>query len=140
MNTVVLPDGYRPSEKEGYMSPMQLEYFRQKLLREKEEMEHEVETTLDVLATTTNDMSAGGDDADLANDETEKYIELKTRDRARKHIMTIDAALNRIANGTYGYSDISGDPIGLARLDARPVVRMTIEEQEEHEAQEKLYG
>ncbi|MDR3126654.1 MAG: TraR/DksA C4-type zinc finger protein [Rickettsiales bacterium] len=123
------------------MNPKQLEYFRQKLLAWKEEIERESEETLRDLAEQNSDIyGSSGDDADLANDEAGKQVDLRTRDRARKVLVQIDAALQRIQDGTYGYSEISGEPIGLARLEARPIVKRTIEEQEEHEAREKLYS
>jgi DnaK suppressor protein len=123
------------------MNPRQLEYFRQKLLAWREEIERESEETLrDLVEQTSDTYGSSGDDADLANDEAGKQVDLHTRDRARKVLVQIDAALQRIQDGTYGYSEISGEPIGLARLEARPIVRRTIEEQEEHEAREKLYS
>jgi DnaK suppressor protein len=135
------PAGYKPAKGEEYMGPKQLEYFRQKLLAWRDEIERESEETLKDLAEQTSDTyGSTGDDADLANDEAEKQVDLHTRDRARKVLIQIDSALQRIHDGTYGYSEISGEPIGLARLEARPIVRRTIEEQEEHEARERLYS
>ena len=130
MPNVILPPDYRPSEKEEYMNPMQLEYFRQKLSREREDLLSKSQETLDSL-------KEGGLNApdlnDRASNETEKALELRTRDRMRKLIKKIEQALARIDNGTYGYCEETGEPIGLARLEARPVTTLSIEAQERHE-------
>jgi DnaK suppressor protein len=138
---VALPKGYKPSEKEEYMNPLQLEYFHQKLLAWRRELVADSRDTLKSLVEETADTyGAAGDEVDRANDEALKQLELRTRDRERKLIKKIDEALERIANGEYGYSEISGEPIGLKRLEAKPTAGMTMEEQKEHEAREKLYG
>ena len=136
MPNVILPPDYRPSEKEEYMNPMQLEYFRQKLSREREDLLSKSQETLDSL-------KEGGLNApdlnDRASNETEKALELRTRDRMRKRIKKIEQALARIDNGTYGYCEETGEPIGLARLEARPVTTLSIEAQERHERLEKTH-
>ena len=138
---IELPPWYVPSEDEEYMNPMQLEYFRQKLLNWKEELLHGSEETLKILTEETSDTySAAGDEVDRANDEALKQLELRARDRERKLISKIDAALKRIDDGTFGYCEITDEPIGLKRLEARPVATMSVEAQEEHETKEKLYN
>lgn len=138
---IELPPGYVPSEDEEYMNPMQLEYFRQKLLNWKEELLHGSEETLKILTEETSDTySVAGDEVDRANDEALKQLELRARDRERKLISKIDAALKRIDDGTFGYCEITDEPIGLKRLEARPVATMSVEAQEEHETKEKLYN
>ncbi|MDR1477140.1 MAG: RNA polymerase-binding protein DksA [Rickettsiales bacterium] len=137
---VVLPKGYRLSEKDEYMNPLQLEYFRLKLLKWRKELVDDSRDTLRSLVEETADTyGTSGDDVDRANDEALKQLELRTRDRERKLIKKIDEALERIDVGDYGYSEISGEPIGLKRLEAKPTAEMTMEEQKEHEAREKLY-
>jgi DnaK suppressor protein len=123
------------------MNPMQLEYFRQKLLNWKDELLQESQETLKILTEETSDTySAAGDEVDRANDEALKQLELRARDRERKLIQKIDAALKRIEDGSYGYCEITDEPIGLKRLEARPVATMSVEAQEEHENKEKLYN
>lgn len=140
-NRIILPEGYKPSEDEEYMNPMQLEYFRQKLLKWKEELLAGSESTLKSLNEETNDTySSAGDEVDRANDEALKQLELRARDRERKLISKIDSALKRIEDGTFGYCEITDEPIGLKRLEARPVATMSVEAQEEHETKEKLYN
>ncbi|MDD7314009.1 MAG: RNA polymerase-binding protein DksA [bacterium] len=135
-NTVILPPDYKPSEKEEYMNDMQLEYFRQKLLDWKKSLIGQSMDTLDEL-------KQGGlnqpDQIDRASLESDKALELRTRDRARKLISKIDEALKRIEDGTYGYCEETGDPIGLERLEVRPVATLSIEAQERHERMEKTY-
>lgn len=135
-NTVILPPDYKPSEKEEYMNEMQLEYFRQKLLDWKKSLIGQSMDTLD-------DLKQGGlnqpDQIDRASLESDKALELRTRDRARKLISKIDEALKRIEDGTYGYCEETGDPIGLERLEVRPVATLSIEAQERHERMEKTY-
>jgi DnaK suppressor protein len=136
-----LPKGYKPSEKEEYMNPAQLEYFRRKLLSWRGELVEDSKDTLKaIVEETANTYGSAGDEVDRANDEALKQLELRTRDRERKLIRKIDEALDRIASGDYGYSEISGEPIGLKRLEAKPTAEMTMEEQKEHEAREKLYS
>lgn len=133
---VSLPPDYRPSDAEEFMGPQQQAYFRQKLLRWRQDLHREAEGTLASL-------SAGGiNEADLtdrASVETDRALELRTRDRARKLISKIDQALERLSNGTYGYCEESGEPIGLRRLEARPIATLTIEAQERHERMERVH-
>ena len=132
----LLPPDYRPSEDEPFMSELQLEYFRQKLLRWRGDLLKEANGTLASL-------SEGGihesDITDRASVETDRALELRTRDRARKLISKIDQALIRIESGTYGYCEESGEPIGLRRLEARPIATLSIEAQERHERMERVH-
>lgn len=131
-----LPHDYKPSETEEYMNPMQLEYFRQKLVAWRKELLSQAEDTLE-------DLRQGGlnqpDELDRASLETDKRLDLRTKDRARKLINKIDEALKRIEDGTYGYCEETGEPIGINRLEARPVATLSIEAQEKHERLEKTY-
>ena len=133
---VTLPPDYRPSDTEEFMNPVQLEYFRQKLLRWRQDLLREARETLASL-------SVGGiteaDLTDRASVETDRALELRTRDRARKLIAKIDQALERIENGTYGYCEETGEPISLKRLEARPIATLSIEAQERHERRERVY-
>ena len=133
---VTLPPDYRPSDAEEFMNPQQQAYFRQKLLRWRQDLLREAEDTLASL-------SAGGiNEADLtdrASVETDRALELRTRDRARKLISKIDQALERLDNGTYGYCEEAGEPIGLRRLEARPIATLTVEVQERHERMERIH-
>ena len=141
LNGIELPPNYKPSEDEEYMNPMQLEYFKRKLLKWKEELLQGSEETLKSLTEETGDTySSSGDEVDRANDEALKQLELRARDRERKLITKIDAALKRIEDGTFGYCEITDEPIGIKRLEARPVATMSVEAQEEHETKEKLYN
>ena len=137
MPNVILPPDYKPSEDEKYMNPMHLEYFRQKLINWREELLKESGVTLEEL-------KEGGLNApdmnDRASNETEKALELRTRDRMRKLIKKINQALGRIEDKTYGFCEETGEPIGLARLEARPVTTLTIEAQERHERLEKTHA
>ena len=128
-------DGYRPSPDEPFMNPRQLEYFREKLLAWKSSILREAE---DTLAHLQNESLREPDINDRASIETDVSIELRTRDRQRKLTAKIDAALRRIDQGEYGYCEVTGDPISLARLEARPIATMTVEAQERHERQEKI--
>ena len=128
-------DEYRPSADEPFMNPRQLDYFRRKLLRWKDDILREAQDTLQQLQT---DSLREPDVTDRASSETDWSIELRTRDRQRKLIAKIDAALRRIDEGEYGYCEVSGEPISLARLEARPIATMTVEAQERHERQEKV--
>lgn len=130
-----LPEGYRPSPDEEFMNPRQLEYFRRRLLDWKRQILSEAEGTLAVLQ---NEPLREPDMNDRASSETDWSIELRTRDRQRKLIAKIDAALRRIEEGEYGYCEVTGEPISLGRLDARPIATMTLEAQERHERQEKI--
>jgi DnaK suppressor protein len=133
---VSLPPDYRPMDGEEFMNPIQAEYFRQKLLHWRVELLREANGTLASL-------SEGGireaDITDRASVETDRALELRTRDRARKLISKIDQALGRIENGTYGYCEESGEPIGIRRLEARPIATMSIEAQERHERMERVH-
>jgi DnaK suppressor protein len=133
---VTLPPEYRPSSDEEFMNPMQLEYFRQKLLRWRGELLREAGETLHSLG---EGGIAEADLTDRASVETDRALELRTRDRARKLISKIDQALERIENGTYGYCEESGEPIGLRRLEARPIATLSIEAQERHERMERIH-
>ncbi|KQT57415.1 MULTISPECIES: RNA polymerase-binding protein DksA [unclassified Aureimonas] len=124
------------SEDGTFMNERQREYFRKKLLAWKSEILRESRETLDALA---NDNSNLADLADRASSETDRAIELRARDRQRKLISKIDAALERIEEGTYGYCEETGEPISLKRLDARPIATMSLEAQERHERREKVY-
>ncbi len=132
---VTLPPDYRPTDNEEFMNPIQVEYFRQKLLRWRAELLKEADGTLASL-------SEGGiheaDITDRASVETDRALELRTRDRARKLIAKIDQAMHRIENGTYGFCEESGEPIGLKRLEARPIATLSIEAQERHERMERV--
>ena len=130
-----LPIGYRPKPGEEYMSPEQLEYFRQKLLKWRADLVEESQQTIDNLREEVRDV---GDDAERATRETENSLELRTRDRYRKLISKIDKALKRIDDGEYGYCEVTGEPISLGRLEARPIATMTVEAQERHERLEKI--
>jgi DnaK suppressor protein len=130
-----LPDGYVPSPDEEFMNPLQREYFRLKLLNWKDEILREARETLETLQ---NESLREPDVTDRASSETDWSIELRTRDRQRKLISKIDAALRRIETGDYGYCEVTGEPISLQRLEARPIATMTLEAQERHERQEKV--
>lgn len=141
LDEIVLPDNYKPSEQEEYMNPMQLAYFKKKLIDWKNELIEGSQNTIQTLVEETNDTySIAGDDVDRANDEALKQLELRAKDRERKLINKIDAALKRIEDGTFGYCEITDEPIGIKRLEARPVATMTVEAQEEHETKEKMYN
>ena len=133
---ITLPPDYVPSDSEAFMNPLQLEYFRQKLLRWRADLIREADGTLASL-------SEGGiheaDITDRASVETDRALELRTRDRARKLISKIDQALNRVENGSYGYCEETGEPIGLRRLEARPIATMSLEAQERHEKMERVH-
>jgi DnaK suppressor protein len=127
---------YVLSESEEFMNPAQKAYFKAKLLAWRNDILREARETLDHLA----EESANHPDlADRASSETDRAIELRARDRQRKLISKIDAALQRIEDGTYGYCEETGEPIGLKRLDARPIATLSIEAQERHERREKVY-
>jgi DnaK suppressor protein len=131
-----LPLDYRPSDKEEFMSPLQLEYFRQKLLRWRAELLAESTETLQHLK---EESLAEPDLTDRASLETERAIELRTRDRERKLISKIDAALLRIEDGSYGYCEETDEPISLRRLEARPIATLSLEAQERHERMERTH-
>jgi DnaK suppressor protein len=127
---------YHPSEDETFMSERQLEYFRQKLLNWKEDILRESRETLSHLQSETENHP---DIADRASSETDRALELRTRDRQRKLIAKIDEALQRIEEGVYGYCEETGEPIGIARLDARPIATLSLEAQERHERRERVH-
>jgi len=133
---VFLPDDYKPAEGEPFMNERQLEYFRRKLLAWKEEILEDSKETLADLANSTRNLP---DIADRASEETDRALELRTRDRQRKLVSKIDAALRRIENGEFGYCEMTGEPISLRRLDARPIATMTLEAQERHERSERVH-
>jgi DnaK suppressor protein len=126
---------YRPNDDEPFMNERQLEYFRGKLVRWKEEILRESQ---DTLTTLQNEPLREPDVTDRASSETDWSIELRTRDRQRKLISKIEAAIRRIDEGEYGYCEVTGEPISLARLEARPIATMTVEAQERHERHEKI--
>ncbi|MCC7046950.1 MAG: RNA polymerase-binding protein DksA [Alphaproteobacteria bacterium] len=132
----MLPSNYRPSEDEPFMNPRQREYFRQKLLRWREELLKESSETLQHLQ---EESLHEADMTDRASLETDRSIELRTRDRERKLISKIDAALRRIDDGTYGYCEETAEPIGVRRLDARPIATLSVEAQERHERMERTH-
>ncbi|MCC4243217.1 RNA polymerase-binding protein DksA [Stappia indica] len=134
--TVELDAEYRPSEDETFMNERQREYFRNKLLRWKEELLKESRETLTNLQEESQNHP---DIADRASSETDRSIELRARDRQRKLIAKIDAALERIADGSYGYCVETGEPISIKRLEARPIATLSLEAQEAHERREKVY-
>jgi DnaK suppressor protein len=132
--SIELPEGYRPSESEEYMNPMQLEYFRCKLLQWKQELLDESNSTIDQLR---EENWQEPDINDRATLESDAALELRTRDRYRKLINKIDKTLTRIQDGDYGYCAETGEEIGLKRLEARPIANLTIEAQEKHERLER---
>lgn len=134
--SIELADDYRPSDDEPFMNDRQREYFRRKLLQWKEDILRESKETLQNLQNENTNLP---DIADRASSETDRSIELRARDRQRKLISKIDAALQRLDEGTYGYCEETGEPIGLRRLDARPIATLSIEAQERHERREKVY-
>ncbi len=131
-----LPDDYRPAEDEPFMNERQTEYFRRKLYAWKEELLADSRDTIETLQEGTRNIP---DVNDRASEETDRALELRTRDRQRKLVAKIDAALRRIDEGEYGYCDVTGDPISLKRLDARPIATMSLEAQERHERREKVH-
>ncbi|PTW52139.1 MULTISPECIES: RNA polymerase-binding protein DksA [Rhodovulum] len=133
---VFLPDDYRPAEDEPFMNERQLEYFRRKLIAWKNDLLNESRETLEGLQDSSRNIP---DIADRASEETDRALELRTRDRQRKLVAKIDAALRRIENGEYGYCEETGEPISLKRLDARPIATLSLEAQERHERRERVH-
>ena len=131
-----LPDDYRPAEDEPFMNERQTEYFRRKLLVWKSELMSDSRDTIETLQDGTRNIP---DVTDRASEETDRAIELRTRDRQRKLVSKIDQALRRIDEGEYGYCEVTGEPISLKRLDARPIATMSLEAQERHERREKVH-
>ncbi|MBO6847119.1 MAG: RNA polymerase-binding protein DksA [Maricaulis sp.] len=135
-NRIELPKGYMPSDDEPFMNERQQEYFRLKLEAWKDEILRESKSTISALQ---EDMGALPDLADRASTETDRSLELRARDRQRKLISKIDSAIRRIEEGEYGYCEETGEPIALARLDARPVATLSLEAQERHERKERVH-
>jgi DnaK suppressor protein len=139
MKSVTAPvdsSDYKPTEDEPFMNDRQQQYFRQKLLNWKEDILKESRETLSHLQTDTENHP---DIADRASSETDRALELRTRDRQRKLISKIDEAMRRIDDGSYGYCEETGEPIGVARLDARPIATLSLEAQERHERRERVH-
>lgn len=136
MRSAELTTEYRPTEDEPFMNPRQRDYFRRKLETWKDDILRESRETLENLQEESQNHP---DMADRASSESDRALELRTRDRQRKLISKIDAALKRIEDGTYGYCEETGDPITIARLDARPIATLSLEAQEMHERREKVY-
>jgi DnaK suppressor protein len=131
-----LPNDYRPAEDEPFMNDRQLEYFRRKLLAWKSDLQSDSRDTIEGLQDGTRNIP---DVADRASEETDRALELRTRDRQRKLVSKIDAALRRIDEDDFGYCSVTGEPISLKRLDARPIATMSLEAQERHERREKVH-
>src|SRR2546423_15426002 len=136
MASVVKERDYRPTDKEPFMNERQRDYFRARLLVWREEILKEAKETLQHLQ---DENQNHPDLADRASSETDRAIELRARDRQRKLIAKIDAALHRIDDGTYGYCEETGEPIGIKRLEARPIATLSVEAQERHERRERIY-
>ena len=134
--SIQIDEDYRPREDEPFMNDRQREYFRQKLLRWKDDILKEAKETLQHLQ---DENQNHPDLADRASSETDRSIELRARDRQRKLIAKIDAAPLRIEDGTYGYCEDTGEPIALKRLEARPIATLSVEAQERHERRERVY-
>jgi DnaK suppressor protein len=133
---VILDDDYRPADDEPFMNDRQVEYFRRKLMDWKAELLDDSKSTIEELQQTTRNIP---DIADRASEETDRALELRTRDRQRKLVSKIDAAIRRIDEGEYGYCEETGEPISLKRLDARPIATLSLEAQERHERSEKVH-
>ena len=131
-----LPDDYRPAEDEPFMNDKQVEYFRRKLLSWKHDILEDSRDTIEGLQDSTRNIP---DVTDRASKETDRALELRTRDRQRKLVAKIESALRRIDEGEYGYCEVTGEPISLKRLDARPIATMSLEAQERHERREKVH-
>ena len=136
MSKKVLAKDYLPSEEEPFMNEKQRKYFRKKLLDWKSEIMDGTQDTIKGMQNGTRNIP---DAADRASEETDRSLELRTRDRQRKLISKIDGALRRIDNGEYGYCDVTGEPISLKRLNARPIATMSLEAQAKHERKEKVH-
>jgi DnaK suppressor protein len=133
---VFLPDDYRPAEDEPFMNERQTEYFRKKLTDWRDELLSDGRDTIETLQDGTRNSP---DVIDRSSEETDRSLELRTRDRQRKLVAKIDSALRRIDDGEFGYCIVTGDPISLKRLDARPIATMSLEAQERHERREKVH-
>jgi DnaK suppressor protein len=133
---IILPDDYRPSESEPFMNDRHRLYFRRKLMAWKEEIIRQTRETVQGL---NDDNGQHADITDRATSETDRALELRARDRQRKLISKIDAAIARIDDGSYGYCEETGEPIGLRRLEARPIATLSLEAQERHERRERVF-
>jgi len=133
-SSTILPPDYKPSEKEKFMNVVMLEYFRQKLLRWRAEL---LEGSIDTIKDMQEENLQKPDIADRASAETDHALELRTRDRERKLISKINSALEKIDEGTYGFCEETGEPISIARLEARPIATLSLEAQERHERKER---
>ncbi|HRI77699.1 MAG TPA: RNA polymerase-binding protein DksA [Alphaproteobacteria bacterium] len=133
-SSTILPPDYKPGEKEKFMNPVMLEYFRQKLLRWRAEL---LEESTETIKEMQEDNLQKPDIADRASAETDHALELRTRDRERKLISKINAALEKIEDASYGYCEETGEPISIARLEARPIATLSLEAQERHERKER---
>ena len=136
MTDIVIDEGYRPTEDEPFMNERQREYFRRKLIRWKHDILKEAQET---LATLQSENENHPDLADRASSETDRAIELRARDRQRKLIAKIEAAIARIDDNSYGYCEETGEPISLKRLEARPIATLSLEAQERHERNERVF-
>ncbi len=135
-SAIVVPADYHPTDDEPFMNDLQREYFRLKLVNWKDEIIRQTKETLEGL---NQDSQQHADLADRATSETDRALELRARDRQRKLVNKINAALSRIEDGSYGYCEETGEPIGLKRLDARPIATLSLEAQERHERRERVY-
>ena len=133
---IIISEDYRPADDEPFMNDRQLEYFRRKLLAWKTDLLDDSKHTIEGLQGSARSVP---DIADRASEETDRALELRTRDRQRKLVAKIEAALQRIEDGEYGYCEVTGEPISLKRLDARPIATMSLEAQERHERREKVH-
>ena len=131
-----MSSNYKPNDKEKFMNERQVEYFRTKLIDWKNSILEESKGTIEGMQQDTRNIP---DSADRASEETDRALELRTRDRQRKLILKIDAAIRRIDDGSYGYCEETGEPISLKRLDARPIATLSLEAQERHERKERVH-
>ena len=136
MSNETMKLSYSPNDNETFMNDSQIEYFKAKLLDWKNSILEESKGTIEVMQQDTRNIP---DSADRASEETDRALELRTRDRQRKLITKIDAAIRRIADGSYGYCEETGEPISLKRLDARPIATLSLEAQESHERKERVH-